>query len=83
MQSAGTNEREAQGVTVGRPEPEETEETAAEEPAQAEEEEAEGEGEVSLNPQHAVPDMLQSHSLLKHSLSSSSRVHCTMTSNCR
>ncbi len=46
VQSAGTNEREAAGVAVGRPEPEEAEEAAEEEPP-AEEEPAEGEGEVS------------------------------------
>lgn len=45
VQSAGTNEREVQGVTVGRPEPEEEEgeEEAEAEPEEEEEEEEEKE----------------------------------------
>jgi hypothetical protein len=42
VQSAGTNEREAQGVVVGRPEPEEEEEAGGEE-ERPEPEEQEGE----------------------------------------
>lgn len=43
VQSAGTNEREAQGVTVGRPEPEEEEGEEEAEPEEEEEEEEEKE----------------------------------------
>lgn len=53
VQSAGTNEREATGVVVGRPEPEEGEEAEAEpepEPEEEEEKEEGEEGEVGATP---------------------------------
>jgi len=60
VQSAGTNEREAQGVVVGRPEPEEAEEAEPEpEPEPEEEEEKaegeEGEGEEGGEPKEPPP----------------------------